>query len=138
MENLDFQIEDKVTCLFAGKGKVINSIKDVQYPIKVRFETGVEETYSSDGYRYLGDYRRSLYHGHNLNVEITKEHLERYPWVNIYNEKYVFGIIGNLYTTKKEALNNIKREKYVTTIQLKPIDQKRKKMNRQKNRQAGY
>lgn len=118
---MDFQVGDEVVCLLNGAGKVI-SVDVGNYPINVRFLTGIDITYTKTGYLYADNEFPCLFHkGTEVNIKPAKP--KRYPWVNIYVMEDGTYYVEEGFSNKKHALNNCYCNnlwKYVDTIQLKP------------------
>lgn len=123
MNELDFQVGDVVTCILHGEGHVshINNNIRITFPV-----LPIDIKYTKKGKLYHNKYnkRRTLFHGHNLEVKVNEKKPNRYKWVNILLDGYgVPYFKDETYTTKARAINNIREDeknRYIATIQLKP------------------
>ena len=128
-----FQIGDKVSWVTYGgqvlKGVIddINSIIVPSGSISVKFINHASVTFNPDGRYLLKHPARSLFHGHNIKVEITgEEEPERYGWVNVYmgsegsGSKVRSSLTYNTENIARDSISNLSRSEYIATIHLKP------------------
>ncbi len=107
---------DKVTCLINGEG-YIHSIDSCKSIVTVKFfkESNCIQ-YNSGGHYIVStvSFKRLLYHGHNLKVDVQKKEPVRSKWVNIYHS-----CEGKVFDSEQEAIDNIDRDgSYAKTIEI--------------------
>jgi hypothetical protein len=105
MKEVEFRVGDNVWCIKEGNGVVVDIRKNKTYIVKVGFESGTIETYSHNGYMFLKDKIRSLYHGHDLEFNVNEKLPERKVkrWINLYRDTKGVYTGGNIFKTKNVA-----------------------------------
>jgi len=103
MEDLDFRVGDKVYDFIEGNG-VVAPCTDELYPIKVIYESGEFNNFTKDGKLWLNE-KRTLFHGHNIEVIIKEEMPIRtkIKWVFVYLTKNGSATCSGFYDTKEEC-----------------------------------
>lgn len=132
MEDRDFRVGDKVTCLIYGRG-VVSAILDpdfTSYPIKVEFNTTSHfRFYRKDGVGAAGEgynnLDRTLYHGHNITIEVIEEDPPRRTftkYVNIRKGKNGYIYVCGVYDTVEIAERYAKNPDFPIVAVASPIE----------------
>jgi hypothetical protein len=138
MENkYDFRVNDPVYDLMFGNGFITKINKKI---ITVYYENNLEDISPEDSfyglYNLKGEMqeignpeidsfefgiftKRTLFHGHNLQINVRLKSPIRNKWVNVYIDEKGNPFFGKVLDNKKH-LDAERLTTYVTTIELKP------------------
>jgi hypothetical protein len=89
----EFKVGEKVFDLRYGNGVVTKVDKFGEYPVFVEFEK-TEDAYATDGKNYDSDVFISLYHGHDLIVEVKEPEYEYQVTYKTYDK---YALSGDFY-----------------------------------------
>ena len=108
----DAENDAPVTMIEDGKGKNgrVYQFEGTDYPLIVLFDDGSRVSFQTNGKRYVEDNFRSLFHGHNVQAQITGEEVpERFvvKYVNVWMKNNRPAASPSPYDTGDEALRNV-------------------------------
>lgn len=98
----EFKVGDKVCDPVRGLNGVVNSVSEPgYYPVKVDFECGDDDAYTSDGKVYDANLLPSLFLGHmepgtgKVTFTPKKEPVYEWQWLKVFDSSGIFDTTGH-------------------------------------------
>ena len=106
MEDRDFRVGDKVTCLILGHGEVVDDDGTDHCSIEVRFKNSEVSCYARNG-KWEGDddFGRVLFHGH-LDLEDIQRYIESKEQIPVRTATKYLNIFLDDFEERKYSLWN--------------------------------